>query len=101
MRGGAQFVAALTVGAAKQMIQSRVGVSNNALDVLGCIPMIPGSIAAKAILGLFAVSAQKSGATHDTLVTALENSLRVAFTIGALGTGLAIPTLLLRARGMR
>ncbi len=94
----ASFAAALAVGAASQVLQSRVGVSSNTLDVLGCIPMIPGGIAAKAILGLFAVSAQHP---DDTLVTALEDALRVAFTIGALGTGLAIPTLLLRVRGMK
>ena len=96
----ASFVAALTVDAAVQLIQSRIGVSSNALDVLGCIPMIPGSIAAKAILGLFAVMVQHPTARNETLVMAVENTLRVLFTIGALGTGLAIPTLLLRVRGM-
>jgi uncharacterized membrane protein YjjB (DUF3815 family) len=92
----ASFAAALAVGAIGQLIQSRTAVSGNVLAVVGCIPMIPGAIAAKAILGLFAVAAQ-SGA-NDTLVTAVENTLRVAFTIGALGTGVAIPTLLMRAR---
>ena len=97
---GASFVAALAVGAAAQLLESRIGVSRNALDVLGCIPMIPGGSATKAILGLFAAAAQHPTA-NETLVTAMENTLRVAFTIGALGTGLAIPTLLLRLRGMK
>jgi uncharacterized membrane protein YjjB (DUF3815 family) len=98
---GASFVAALTVGAAVQLLQSRIGVSRNALAVVGCIPMIPGGVAAKAILGLFAVTVQHPATSNEMLVMAVENTLRVMFTIGALGTGLAIPTLLLRARGMK
>lgn len=92
----ASFVAALTVGAASQLLQPRIGVSRDALSVAGCIPMVPGGLAAKAILGLFAVTAQHPAATDETLVLAVENTLRVVFTVGALGTGLAIPTLLLR-----
>jgi uncharacterized membrane protein YjjB (DUF3815 family) len=92
------FVAALAVGAGVQLLQSRIGVSHNALAVAGCIPMIPGAIAGKAILGLFAITGLHPTAASETLVMAMENALRVTFTIGALGTGLAIPTLLLRAR---
>jgi uncharacterized membrane protein YjjB (DUF3815 family) len=92
----ASFAAAVAVGAAVQLLPARSEASRNALAVVGCIPMIPGAIAARAILGLFAATAQPGAG--DALVTAAENSLRVAFTIGALGTGLAIPTLLLRAR---
>ena len=94
----ASFIAALAVGAAAQLLQSRIGVSSNALAVVGCIPMIPGAVAARAILGLFAVTAQPPTASGDTFFAALENALRVAFMIGALGTGVAIPTLLMRAR---
>ncbi len=97
----ASFVAALTVSAAVHLLQSRIPVSRNALDVVGCIPMIPGAFAAKAILGLFAVTAQHPGAAGESLLTAVENTLRVTFTIGALGTGLAIPTLLRRVRGTK
>ncbi len=97
----ASFVAALMVGAAVQLLQSRIGVSRNALAVVGCIPMIPGAFAAKAILGLFAVTAPHAVASNEMLVMAVENTLRVTFTIGALGTGLAIPTLLLRVHWMK
>ena len=34
----------------------------------------------------------------STLITAVQYTLRVTFTIGAIGTGLAIPTLLMRVR---
>lgn len=90
----ASFLAALALGVLVQMFQSKVGASRNALAVAGCIPMVPGAFAAKAILGLFAVSAQHPTATTDTLIVSLEFSLRVLFTVGALGTGLAIPSFL-------
>jgi uncharacterized membrane protein YjjB (DUF3815 family) len=97
----ASFIAALAVGAAAQSLQSRIGVSRNALAVVGCIPMIPGAFAAKAILGLFAVTAPHPAGANEILVTAVENALQVTFTVGALGTGLAIPALLLRVRRMK
>jgi uncharacterized membrane protein YjjB (DUF3815 family) len=94
----ASFAAALTVGAAVQVLRMRAQISQNALDVVGCIPMVPGSFAAKAILGLFALTATNPVNTTETLTTAVQFTVRVMFTIGAIGTGLAIPTLLLRVR---
>ena len=67
----------------------------------GCIPMVPGSFAARAILGLFAVSTGRAENTSDVLLTSIEYTLRLAFTIGAIGTGLAIPALLMRGRTQR
>jgi uncharacterized membrane protein YjjP (DUF1212 family) len=101
----ASFAAALTVGAAVLILRTRADISQNALDVVGCIPMVPGSFAAKAILGMFAVTsidwAHDPAHAAETLVTAVQYTLRVMFTIGAIGTGLAIPTLLLRVRVTR
>jgi uncharacterized membrane protein YjjB (DUF3815 family) len=94
----ASFAAALAGGAAVQMFQERIGVSRNTLDVAGCIPMVPGGFAAKAILGLFALTAPIPVEPDKTLIISVEYFLRVTFTIGAIGTGLAIPSLLLRAR---
>jgi uncharacterized membrane protein YjjB (DUF3815 family) len=93
----ASFAAAVVVASAVQFLPCSDVVSRDALQVLSCIPMIPGGFATKAILGLFAITAQPSAAAaNEALVPALVNSLRVIFTIGALGTGVAIPTLLLR-----
>jgi uncharacterized membrane protein YjjB (DUF3815 family) len=94
----ASFAAALAVGFAVQALQRKTDISQNALDVAGCIPMIPGSFAAKAILGLFALTAPNPAGATETLITAVEYTLRVMFTIGAIGTGLAIPNLLLRVK---
>jgi uncharacterized membrane protein YjjB (DUF3815 family) len=77
----ASFVAASTVGIAVWLLPSRAGVSHNTLHVVGCIPMIPGAFAAKALLGLFAITADKPGS--ETLITAMDNTLRVIFTMGA------------------
>ena len=97
----ASFAAALIVGAAVQVLRTRTEISQNALDVVGCIPMVPGSFAAKGILGLFALTSIDSAHAAETLVTAVQYTLRVMFTIGAIGTGLAIPSLLLRVRVSR
>jgi uncharacterized membrane protein YjjB (DUF3815 family) len=96
----ASFVAAMVVGVAVQLLPSLNAISRTALHVVGCIPMIPGAFAAKAILGLFAVT-QHSTATNETLIAAIDDTLRVTFTMGALGIGVAIPTLLLRVRKLK
>jgi len=94
------FFAALALGFAVFLLPSQAGISRGALHVVGCIPLIPGAFAAKAMLGLFAITTQR-GASEQTLMTALGNSLHVLFTVGAIGTGLAIPTLLLQVRGQQ
>jgi uncharacterized membrane protein YjjB (DUF3815 family) len=97
----ASFAAAVTVGAAVQVLRARTNISQNALDVVGCIPMVPGSFAAKAILAMFALTSTTNTDAADTLITAVQFALRMTFTVGAIGTGLAIPTLLLRVRVTR
>jgi uncharacterized membrane protein YjjB (DUF3815 family) len=63
--------------------------------------MVPGFFAAKAILGLFALTSIDSAEAAQTLTTAVQYTVRVMFTVGAIGTGLAIPALLLRVRVSR
>jgi uncharacterized membrane protein YjjB (DUF3815 family) len=92
----ASFTAAVAVGSLVQMTQERIGMSRNILDVAGCIPLVPGGFAAKAILGMIALTAPVPKNPDQTLILSVEYLLRVFFTVGALGTGLAIPTLLLR-----
>jgi uncharacterized membrane protein YjjB (DUF3815 family) len=95
---GASFTAALAVGAAAQLLRWRMEIASTALDVVGCIPMVPGSLAAKAFLGLFAAASNTAIEDAGVLMMALQYTLSVAFVTGAIGTGLAIPTLLLRVR---
>jgi uncharacterized membrane protein YjjB (DUF3815 family) len=91
------FVAAATVGCCVRLLKGYLGFTGNALAVAGCIPMVPGSFAAQAIFGLFALSAHSAQPAVMALVS-IEYMLRVVFTIGAIGTGLSITTHLLRTR---
>ena len=91
---GASFAAALCLGVAVRLLRKRSGVPLDLVDVTGCIPMVPGSFAAKAIIGLFTVTTSDAP-NPDTLTTATQYTLRVLFTTGAIGTGLAFPGLLL------
>lgn len=98
---GASFAAALAAGVAVQLLRvARPEISQSALAVVGCIPMIPGSFAAKAILGLYSLTTG-SATDPETLITAMRFSLRVSFIIGAIGTGLAIPALMTRVKVTR
>jgi uncharacterized membrane protein YjjB (DUF3815 family) len=86
------------VGCGVQVFQERTGVSRHTFAVAGCIPMIPGGFAAKAILGLIALTAPIVKNADQMLMVSVQNTLRVMFTVGAMGTGLAIPSMLLRVR---
>ena len=91
----ASFTAAAAVGCAGEFLHARLGKGSNDLAAAGCIPMVPGLFAAQGIFGLYALTAVDPVHPAATLVTALEFTLRVLFTIAAIGTGLAIPTLIL------
>jgi len=95
---GASFAAALAAGSGVRFLEERIGVSRNTLAVAGCIPMIPGGFAAKAILGFIALTQPTVQNAGQTLIISVQDALRVMFTIGAMGTGLAIPSMLLRVR---
>jgi uncharacterized membrane protein YjjB (DUF3815 family) len=75
-----------------------LGLGTNALAAAGCIPMVPGLFAAQGILGLYALTAPRPNDPAGTLVTSMEFTLRVIFTIGAIGTGLSIATYILPSR---
>jgi uncharacterized membrane protein YjjB (DUF3815 family) len=96
---GASFAAALTAGLAAQLMRVlRPDTAHHALDVVGCIPLVPGSFAAKAIIGLYALTSDNMVSSPEALMDAVQYALRVVFTLGAIGTGLALPSLLRRVR---
>lgn len=92
----ASFTAALVVGLVLQLMPSRLPVSRNDLHVVGCIPMVPGGFATKAVLALFALTAENLTGIDGTLAVAIQNGLRITFTMCAIGVGLSIPALLSR-----
>ena len=61
--------------------------------------MVPGAFMSQAILGLLAVTAPNPANEVVTIVVAMEYMLRVIFTLGAIGAGLAIPMHLLQEPG--
>jgi uncharacterized membrane protein YjjB (DUF3815 family) len=75
-----------------------LGLGTNALAAAGCIPMVPGLSAAQGILGLYALTAPRPNDPTGNVVTSMEFTLRVIFTIGAIGTGLSIATYILPSR---
>jgi uncharacterized membrane protein YjjB (DUF3815 family) len=93
----ASFAAAAAVGVAERLLRARLGIAGNALAVAGCIPMVPGSFAAQAIFGLFALTAPQPN-NLAVMVSSMEYMLRVVFTIGAIGAGLTITTHIFESR---
>lgn len=94
----ASFAAAATVGCAARLLCARLGPGIKTLAIAGCIPMVPGLFAARGIFALYALTAPHPDNPVATDVTAMELTLRVMFTIGAIGTGLSIPMHLLRGQ---
>ncbi|HLO77324.1 MAG TPA: threonine/serine exporter family protein [Magnetospirillum sp.] len=94
----ASFVAATVVGLAVRLLLPRQRQASSAMALAGCIPMVPGSFFAQAILGLLALTTAVEANAAAMIATTLEYTLRVLFTVGAIGTGLTIPTHLLGNR---
>ncbi|MGA7392260.1 MAG: hypothetical protein WBV90_04440 [Terrimicrobiaceae bacterium] len=68
------------------------------LAVVGCIPMIPGSLAAKELMNLFELLRTTPGEELRPATAAVENLILVAFTVVGIGTALAIPPLVFPVR---
>lgn len=92
----ASFAAAIVVGCAARVLHARFRIGSNALAVAGCIPMVPGSFAARGMFALYALTTSNPVDPPSTVVTAMGFLLRVIFTIAAIGTGLSITKLLQR-----
>jgi uncharacterized membrane protein YjjB (DUF3815 family) len=93
----ATFAAAAAVGCGGRLLRARLGIASNSLAVAGCIPMVPGFFAAQAIFGLFELTAPHLNDPGKIAMTTMEFSLRVIFTIGAIGAGLSIATHIFRS----
>jgi uncharacterized membrane protein YjjB (DUF3815 family) len=92
----ASFVAAAASSCAVRILRVRLGVAGNAMALAGCIPMVPGAFFGQAIMALLEVTAPHPQDAATTIVLAMQYMLRVVFTVGAIGAGLAIPMHLLR-----
>lgn len=54
--------------------------------------MVPGAFFSQALLGFLALSSPEPQHTDVTIVLSIQAMLRVVFTLGAIGAGLAIPS---------
>ena len=88
------FVAALALATVDRTWQKAQTPQGSILAVVGCIPMVPGSLAAKGLMGLFGlIWAHADSSALTPIVMTVENLIVVTFTLVAIGVGLIIPTL--------
>lgn len=95
----ASFVAALAASVVVTVGRSAPGSASDAVALAGCIPMVPGAFFGKALLGFFVLTGPAVADPAPLMVASSEALLRVIFTLGAIGAGLAIPTHMTRHRG--
>ena len=94
---GASLAASATVTTcAVGLLRRQLGTSASAVAIAGCIPMIPGAFFAQALLGMFDLTTAHPINPEETLLTSAVSSLRVVFTLFAIGAGISIPGHLLR-----
>lgn len=95
----ASFVAAFAAALVVTFGRSAPGSASDAVALAGCIPMVPGAFFGKALLGFFALTGPVVTDAGGLMIASSEAMLRVIFTLGAIGAGLAIPTHMTRHRG--
>jgi len=91
----AAFFAALAVAILERLLQHYQSTRGSILSVVGCIPMVPGSLAADGLTNLW-FSLLSARPPDESLAAAhgMKSLLMVAFTLAAIGTAIAIPRLL-------
>jgi len=95
----ATFFAALLVAILdRSWWQHEQHLRRSVLAIVGCIPMVPGSLAAKGLQSIFQLMRAGPNDGIQPAMTALENLTIVALTLAAIGTALAIPMLVFPAR---
>jgi len=99
----ASFFAALLLAIVDKVWQDFPSPRGSVLAVVGSIPMVPGSLAAKVFISVFAFlrsgqgpGAEATSAMFETVAT-WDNLMMLIFTLAAIGTGLALPSLIPRA----
>ena len=90
----ASFFAALVVATAERLLEQFQASHGSILSLVGCIPMVPGSIAANGLLNLFALLRAHPNEEVLAAANGMKNLLEVTFTLAAIGTALAIPRLI-------
>lgn len=89
----ASFFAALFVALVDRISRAYPSPRGSVLAVVGSIPMVPGGVAAKVLIGLFALLRSKPSDSLEAVTATWENMLTLMFTLAAIGTALALPSL--------
>jgi len=93
----ASFAAAMAVTLlAAGALRRWLGSGAAAVAVAACIPMVPGAFFTRSLLGLFALTAPDAAGADPALAATIIAMLRVVFTLGGIGAGIAIPLTVLR-----
>lgn len=95
----ASFAAAFVASVVVTLGRGAPGSAADAVALAGCIPMVPGAFFGKALLGFFVLTGPAVAEPGPLMIASSEALLRVIFTLGAIGAGLAIPTHMTRHRG--
>ncbi len=90
----ASFLAALLLAIANKAWRESPSPRGSVLAVVGVIPMIPGSLAARVFISVFAFLRTGQSPGVETAVANWDNLLMLIFTLAAIGTGLALPSLI-------
>ena len=90
----ASFAAALVVATVERVLQEFQSSRGSILSLVGSIPMVPGSIAAKSLMDLYAMLRVHPNEEILAVADGMKNLFEVTFTLAAIGTALAIPRLL-------
>jgi uncharacterized membrane protein YjjB (DUF3815 family) len=85
------FFAALSVASAQRLLQPFQHTRGSIIALVGCIPMVPGSVAAKGLTNLFTLLQASPGEEILAATSGMKNLLEVTLTLAAIGIGLAIP----------
>jgi len=85
------FFAALSVAAAERLLQPFQQTRGSIIALVGCIPMVPGSMAAKGLTNLFTLLQARPPEEIAAAIDGMRNLMEVALTLAAIGIALAIP----------
>lgn len=90
----ATLCAALLVGVLATILARRFGVSGTLFAVGPAIPLVPGTYAYKAVMGLVMVAnSPEPGYDGDLLLAAFDSGIKATLTIVFLSFGIALPGL--------
>jgi uncharacterized membrane protein YjjB (DUF3815 family) len=90
----AAFFAALAVAAIERVLQHYQSNRGSILSVVGCIPMVPGSLAANGLTNFLTLLSARQGDEVRAAADGMKDLFLVALTLAAIGTALAIPHLI-------